>query len=163
LARQPDVGSLDAWVWLFGSGLLSGLLVSFGPALLGIGPVSDQNLALGIPVFALLAVFSCAIFAVCIQGVARLFKGGGACHTLIYVFAAFHAPLMLLASVLPLVPHHRPVLIALYLYWLMLYSVAVQAAHQFSLLKAVGAILLSLVIVSGGFLGLLLLVISLRF
>ena len=160
LARQPNVGSADAWIWLFGSSLLSGLLISLGPALRGAGRGFDHGLALAIPVFAVIAVLSWASFTVCIQGMARLFKGGGTYRTLIYVFAAFNAPLMLLASGLSLVPRSALVLIAFYLYWLMLYSVAVRAAHQFSWIKAAGTVLLSLMLLGGAVLGLTLLAIS---
>ena len=160
LARQPNVGSADAWIWLFGSGLLSGLLISLGPDLLGAGREFDGGLVLAIPVFAVIAVLSWASFTVCIQGMARLFKGGGTYRTLIYVFAAFNAPLMLLASGLSLVPRSALVLIAFYLYWLVLYSVAVRAAHQLSWIKAAGTVLLSLMLLSGAVLGLTLLVVS---
>jgi len=158
LARQPHVGSLDAWIWLFASSFLSGVLVSLGPVFVRARPAFDQGLALA--VFTIIAVLAWAIFAVCIQGIARLFKGGGTYQSLIYVFAAFSAPLMLLASGLSLVPHSGLVLIALYLYWLALYSVAARGAHQFSWLKAVGAVLLSLMLLSGALLGLGLLVVS---
>jgi hypothetical protein len=157
LARQPHVSSLDAWIWLFASSFLSGLFISLGPILVRARPAFDQGLALA--VFTIIAVLAWAIFAVCIQGIARLFKGGGTYQTLIYVFAAFNAPLMLLASGLSLVPHSGLVLIALYLYWLVLYSVAVHGAHQLSWVKAVGAVLLSLMLLSGALLGLGLLVV----
>ncbi len=161
LARQPHVGSLDAWIWLFGSSFLSGLLIS-GPVFVRARPAFDQGLALAITIFAIIAVLAWATFAVCTQGIARLFKGRGTFQSLIYVFAAFNAPLMLLASGLSLTPRSGLVLIALYFYWLVLYSVAVQGAHQFSWMKAVGAVLLSLMLLSGALLGLALLVVSWR-
>ena len=161
LARQPHVGSLDAWIWLFGSSFLSGLLIS-GPVFVRARPAFDQGLALAITIFAIIAVLAWAIFAVCTQGIARLFKGRGTFQSLIYVFAAFNAPLMLLASGLSLTPRSGLVLIALYFYWLVLYSVAVQGAHQFSWMKAVGAVLLSLMLLSGALLGLAVLVVSWR-
>ena len=160
LARQPHVGSLDAWIWLFGSSFLSGLLISLRPVF--VRPAFDQGLALAIPIFAIIAVLAWASFAVCTQRIARLFKGGGTFQSLIYVFAAFNAPLMLLASGLSLTPRSGLVLIALYFYWLVLYSIAVQGAHQFSWMKAVGAVLLSLMLLSGALLGLALLVIAWR-
>jgi len=158
LARQPRISSWDAWIWLFGSSFLSGLLMSLGPVFVRARPAFDLGLALA--VFTIIAVLAWAIFMVCIQGISRLFKGGGTYQTLIYVFAAFNAPLMLLASGLSLVPRSGLGLIVFYLYWLRLYSVAVQAAHQFSWMKAVGAVLLSLVLLSGALLGLGLLLVS---
>ena len=152
LARQPRVGSWDGWIWLVGSSFLSGLLVSLGPVLVHARPASDLGLPLA--AFTMLAVLAWVIFIVCIQQISRLFKGAGAYQTLVYSFAAFNAPLMLLASGLSLVPHSRPGLVLLYLYWLMLYSIAVQAAHQFSWMKAVVAVLLSLMFLGGALLGL---------
>jgi hypothetical protein len=160
LARQRNVGSVDAWIWLFGSSLLSGLLISLGTALPGADRSFDQGLALAIPVFAVIAVLSWAIFAVCIQGVARFFKGGGTYQTLIHVFAAFNAPLMLLTAVVSLIPRSGLVLVAVYLYWLVLYSFAVRAAHEFSWIKAAGTVLLSLMLLGGAAFGLLLLAVS---
>jgi len=157
LARQPHVSSMDAWIWLFASSFLSGLFISLGPILVRARPAFDQGLALA--VFTIIAVLAWAIFSVCIQGIARIFKGEGTYQSLIYLFAAFSAPLMLVTSGLSLVPHSGLVLIALYLYWLVLYSVAVQGAHQFSWMKAVGAVLLSLMLLSGALLGLGLLVV----
>ena len=158
LARHPQVGSRDAWIWLLGSGLLSGVFMSLGSVQARKGAALDSSLALAIAVFALMAVLSWASFAACIQGFARLMKGGGNYRSLIFVFAAFNAPLMLLTSGLSLVPRGGAILMVLYLYWLALYSVAVRAAHQVSWLKAAGAVLFSLAVVSGALFGLMVLV-----
>ena len=151
LAKQPRVGSWDGWIWLAGSSFLSGLLVSVGPILAHARPASDLGLPLA--AFVILAVFAWVIFIVCVQQTARLLRGEGTHPALVYSFAAFSAPLMLLASGLSLVPHSRPGLVLLYLYWLILYSVAVQAAHRLSWVKAVGSVLLSLILLSGVLLG----------
>jgi hypothetical protein len=158
LARHPQVGSRDAWIWLLGSGLLSGVFMSQGSFHVRTGAAMDSSLALAIAVFALMAVLSWASFAACIQGIARLMKGGGNYQSLIFVFAAFNAPLMLLTSGLSLVPRGGAILMVLYLYWLALYSVAVRAAHQVSWLKAAGAVLFSLAALSGALFGLAVLV-----
>lgn len=158
LARHPQVGSRDAWIWLLGSGLLSGVFMSQGSVHVRTGAAMDSSLALAIAVFALMAVLSWASFAACIQGIARLMKGGGNYQSLIFVFAAFNAPLMLLTSGLSLVPRGGAILMVLYLYWLALYSVAVRAAHQVSWLKAAGAVLFSLAVLSGALFGLAVLV-----
>lgn len=160
LARHPQVGSMDAWIWLLGSSLLSGLF-TYLAVYARTGAAMDSSLALSVAIFALMAVLSWASFAACIQGIARLMKGGGRYQSLIFVFAAFNAPLILLASGLSLVPRGGPILTVLYLYWLGLYSVAVRAAHQFSWMKAAGAVLCSLAVLSGTLFGLVVLVFSL--
>jgi hypothetical protein len=81
---------------------------------------------------------------------------------LIFVFAAFNAPLILLASGLSLVPRGDAILMVLYLYWLTLYLVAVQATHQFSWMKAASTVLFSVVVLSGTLFGFGVLVVSLR-
>jgi hypothetical protein len=121
----------------------------------------DSSLALAVAVFALIAVLSWASFAACIQGIARLMKGGGTYQSLIFVFAAFNAPLLLLASGLSLVPRGGAILTILYLYWLGLYSVAVRAAYQFSWIKATGTVLVSLAVLSGTLAALIVLAFSL--
>jgi hypothetical protein len=161
LAHHPQVGSVDAWVWLLGSSLLSGLCISLGSVFARTGATAS-SLALAIATFALIAVVSWACFAACIQAIARLLKGGGQYHSLIFVFAAFNAPLILLASGLSLVPRGDAILMVLYLYWLALYLVAVQATHQFSWMKAASTVLFSVVLLSGTLFGLGVLVVSLR-
>ena len=158
LARHPQVGSSDAWIWLLGSSLLSGLFMAVASAHGRPGAAMDFSLALAVAVFALIAVLSWASFAAFIQGIARLMKGGGNYQSLIFVFAAFNAPLILLGSGLSLVPRGGAILMVLYLYWLALYSVAVRAAHQLSWMKAAGAVLFSLAVLSGALVGLAVLV-----
>jgi hypothetical protein len=162
LAHHPQVGSVDAWIWLLGSSLLSGLCVSLGSFFAPTGVAVAPSLALAIAMFAVIAVVSWACFAACIQAIARLLKGGGRYHSLIFVFAAFNAPLILLASGLSLVPRGDAILMVLYLYWLALYLVAVQATHQFSWMKAASTVLFSVVVLSGTLFGLGVLVVSLR-
>jgi hypothetical protein len=162
LARHPQVGSMDAWMWLLGSSLLGGLFFSLGSVPVRTGAAMNSRLALAIAIFALMAVLSWASFAACIQGIARLMKGRGNYQSLIFVVAAFNAPLILLTSGLSLVPRGGAILMVLYLYWLALYSVAVRAAHQFSWMKAAGAVLFSLAVSSGALFGLVVLVFFLR-
>lgn len=162
LARHPQVGSMDAWMWLLGSSLLSGFFMSLGPVQARTSATMDSRLALAVAIFALMAVLFWASFAACIQGIARLMKGGGNYQSLIFVFAAFNAPLILLASGLSLVPRGGVILMVLYPYWLALYSVAVRAAHQFSWMKAASAVLFSLAVLSGALFGLVIMVFSVR-
>ena len=145
-------------MWLLGSSLLSGVFMSLNSVYARTGAAMDSSLALAVAVFALIAVLSWASFAACIQGIARLMKGGGNYQSLIFVFAAFNAPLLLLASGLSIVPRGGAILTILYLYWLGLYSVAVRAARQVPWLKAAGAVLFSLAVLSGALFGLAVLV-----
>jgi hypothetical protein len=161
LSRHPQVGSRDAWMWLLGSSLVSGVFMSLNSVYARTGSAMDSSLALAVAVFALIAVLSWASFAACIQGIARLMKGGGTYQSLIFVFAAFNAPLLLLASGLSLVPRGGAILTILYLYWLGLYSVAVRAAYQFSWIKATGTVLVSLAVLSGTLAALIVLAFSL--
>jgi hypothetical protein len=71
---------------------------------------------------------------------ARLFKGAGTYRQLAYVFAAFSAPLLIVASILDVIPQTRILLVGLYLYWIALYVVAVRAVNGLSALKAVAAV-----------------------
>jgi hypothetical protein len=161
LSRHPQVGSRDAWMWLLGSSLVSGVFMSLNSVYARTGSAMDSSLALAVAVFALIAVLSWASFAACIQGIARLMKGGGTYQSLIFVFAAFNAPLLLLASGLSLVPRGGAILTILCLYWLGLYSVAVRAAYQFSWIKATGTVLVSLAVLSGTLAALIVLAFSL--
>jgi hypothetical protein len=151
---------MDAWIWLLGSSVLSGAFMTLGSVQARTGAAMDSSLVLPIAIFALMAVLSWASFAACIQGIARLMKGGGNYQSLIFVFAAINAPLILLASGLSLVPRGSAILMVLYLYWLALYSLAVRAAHQFSWIKATGTVLFSLVVLSGTLAGLMVLALS---
>jgi hypothetical protein len=145
-------GARETWIWLFASSLISGLLISLEPLFTGASQTLDFGLALAIPIFAIIAVLVWWLFAGCMHFTARPLKGTGAYANLIYLFAAFSAPLMLLASVLSLVPRSGPLLIGLYLYWLALFVVATQAVHRFSRVRAVVSVLVAL-LVSAALLG----------
>jgi hypothetical protein len=162
LARHPHVGSRDAWIWLLGSSLLSGVFMSLSSVHTRGDVGINSGLVLAVAVFALIAALSWASFAACIQAIARLMKGGGKYQSLFFVFAAFNAPLILLASGLSLVPRGGTILMVLYFYWLALYSVAVRAAHQLSWIKATGTVLVSLAVLSGTLAGLMGLAFSLK-
>jgi hypothetical protein len=154
------VGPRHAYLWLFGSSLISGLLVSLVAFFTRSEPAFGLNLALAILVFAFAATLTCGIFAGLMHLIARLLRGSGAYQKLIHVFAAFNAPLILLAGVLSLVPRNSLVVIVLYLYWLFLYIVSLQAVHHISRLKAIVVVLISLILLGGALLGLGLLSIS---
>jgi hypothetical protein len=162
LARRNHVGPARVCMWLLGSSLICGFLVSVGPILTSRGGF-DRRLIVAIPAFALVAALVLAFFAACIHGVARLLNGKGQYRTLIYLFVAFTAPLMVLAGGLSFLPRTGVFLTALYFFWLALYFVAVRAVHQLSLMKAVGAVMVSLIVLAGGLLGVAVLLIPLRF
>jgi hypothetical protein len=151
--NHASISPRHAYSWLFGSSLISGLLVSLVAFFTRSEPAFGLNLALAILIFALAATLACVIFAGLVHLITRLLRGSGTYQNLITVFAAFNAPLILLAGVLSLAPRSSLVVIALYLYWLFLYSVSIQAVHHVSRLKAIVAVLISLILLGGALLG----------
>ncbi|MEO7911236.1 MAG: hypothetical protein ABIV47_16450, partial [Roseiflexaceae bacterium] len=106
-----------------------------------------------LPVTALIAVCSMAGFVWCTQTVVRIFKGAVTQAPLAYVLAAISAPLLLVASILDQIPAIRSVLIVLYFYWLAQYVAAIRAIHGLSLLQAIEATLLALLMLGVVWLG----------
>jgi hypothetical protein len=143
LGHQPRISAWQAYAWVFIAGMIGGTLNALTPFF---GQPANQRyvdlllLAL-IPVSALLAVGALAAFAFCAQLAARLLKGTGTQRELAYVFAAFSAPLLIVAGILDLFPLTRALLIVLYLYWMALYVVAVHAVNGISRLRAAAAVL----------------------
>jgi hypothetical protein len=158
LIRQPSAAPRHAAAWILVSGLISGGLGSLVPLFSHLAhrePV-DTGLLLAIPAIPVVAVLYWLIFVGCTQWVAHLLKGTGTYQTLAYAFATFSAPLTIAASLLALMPGSGisgiP-LFGLYLYWLALYALAVQAVNQFSRAKAIGSILISLLLLGSAFSG----------
>jgi hypothetical protein len=148
LGQQARVSARRAYTWVFVGGMIGGTINALSPF---IGHPADQRyvdmllLAL-IPVSAILAVGVLAAFAWCTQAVARRLKGSGSQRQLAYVFGAFSAPLLIVASVLDLIPPARVLNFVLYLYWMVLYIVAVRAVNGISRVKATAAVLAGLLI-----------------
>jgi hypothetical protein len=160
LGQQPRISVWQAYAWVFIAGLVGGALNALTPFLTQSGDQRYVDLLLLalIPVSALLAVGALAAFAFCAQLVARLLKGTGTQRELAYVFGAFSAPLLIVASILDLIPQTHILLVVLYLYWMALYVVAVGAVNGISRLRAAGAVLAALLILSLAWLGLALMV-----
>jgi hypothetical protein len=106
----------------------------------------DAGLLVAIPLYALLVVLFWAIFAGSAQLIAQLFRGNGTHKQLSYVFAAFSAPLTIIFSLLSLVPQTGIPQILLYLYWVVLYILAIRAVNQFSFIRALSSGLIALLI-----------------
>jgi hypothetical protein len=156
LGQQPRVSAWKAYMWVFAASMIGGTLNALTPFF---GQPADRRyvdlllLAL-IPVSALLATGALAAFAGCTQLLARLVKGTGTQRELAYVFAAFSAPLLIVASIVDLIPPARALLIVLYLYWMALYVMAVRAVNGISRIKAAMAVLAALLILGLAWLGL---------
>ncbi|HEU5099597.1 MAG TPA: YIP1 family protein, partial [Roseiflexaceae bacterium] len=156
LGQQPRVSAWKAYLWVFAAGMIGGAINALSPFITQPADLRYVDLLLLalIPVSALLAAGALAAFAGCAQVIARLLKGTGTQRELAYVFAAFSAPLLIVASIVDLIPPARVLLIILYLYWMVLYVMAVRAVNGISRLKAAMAVLAALLILGLAWLGL---------
>jgi hypothetical protein len=157
---QQRAGLRHAYLLVFASSLLGGLIESLGPfgsQLIGQGSFDVLLLAM-IPLAALIAVCSLAAFAWCSHFVARLLKGTGAQAQLTYVLAAISAPLLIVVSVVDQLPAARILLVAIYIYWLVQYTQAIRAVHGLGWVKATAAVLLALLMLGVACLGIAFLV-----
>jgi hypothetical protein len=147
LARQHAT-TRSAYSWIVVGSLVGGLGTSVGPLLVQLtqNQSLDVMLLLAIPLYAILVVLFWGMFAGCAQLAARLFRGKGTHRELSYAFATFSAPLIIVFSILSLVPQTGIPLLLLYLYWIVLYIIAIQAVNQFSLLRAIGSGLIALLL-----------------
>jgi Yip1 domain len=160
IVRQSYLSSRAAFMWIFMSALIGGLLASLDPLLAPlVGQESfDTWLLLAIPIYALSVTLFWAIFIGCMTGVARLLKGSGTYIQLARSCAAFSSPLIIAASVLSSIPWNGVLSLCLYVYWLILYTVALQAVHQLSRVRSFGASLISLLLCGCALLGIVLIV-----
>ena len=144
LRVRASISPRIAYGWLFASSLAGGSLISATAPLGRFEPATGASLALAILVFALANTVMGVIFAGCVHGVVRLFRGSGAYRELLGVFAAFNTPLVVLAGLLALASRSGFVLLGVYGYWLFLYSLAIQAVYRVSRVKATGSVLIAL-------------------
>jgi hypothetical protein len=147
-----------AFLWILGSGLISGLILSAGALFRESETAFGADLALAIPIFAFLHTLACVVFAGCVHGVARLLRGRGGYQKLVNVCAAFNAPLALLAGLFALVPRNLFLMLGVYLYWLLLYSLATQVVYGLSWRKAAATVLVALLVLGGAVFGAALLI-----
>lgn len=148
LARQPRASMRSAYTWIAACSLVGGLSTGLNVVLSRLAQDGslDVELLLGILLHALLVVLFWGMFSGCAQLAARLFKGAGTYKELSYAFATFSAPLIVVFSILSLVPQLGIPLLLLYLYWIVLYVLAIKAVNQFSLLRALGSGLIALLL-----------------
>ncbi len=149
LIREPHASAGSAYTWVFISTLISGSIISVVPLVSQWAqqqPV-DMTLLLAIPVTSIVTVLVWGTFVRCTQGIARLLRGGGTYTQAAYASSLFSAPLTVVASILSLIPHTGWLLLCLYIYWCFLYIVAVQAVNQLSWVKAMIAVLISVLLV----------------
>jgi hypothetical protein len=146
LAQAPGATARSAYIWMAIGALVGGLSSGMVTLLVQLTESKpfDAGLLLAIPLYAVLVVLFWAIFAGSAQLIAHLFKGNGTHKQLSYVFAAFSAPLTIIFSLLSLVPQTGIPQILLYLYWIVLYILALRAVNQFSFVRALGAGLIAL-------------------
>lgn len=157
--QSENVGIRHAFLWILVSGVVGGVVNVLG-SLLTPSPQNqyfDLGLLIAIPLLALLIAFQWAIFVTCTHLGARLFKGKGTYGRQAYVFAAFSAPLLITVSVLSVFPRLNALLLIVFIYWFGLYVLGLQAVQQISRLKAFLVVLMTFVILSCVFLGVLLL------
>ncbi len=159
LIREPHASAGSAYTWVFISTLIGGSIISLVPLVSQWAqqqPV-DITLLLAIPVTSIVTVLVWGMFVGCTQGIARLLRGGGTYTKAAYASSLFSAPLTIAVSVLSLIPHTGWLLVCLYIYWCFLYIVAVQAVNRISWIKAVTAVLMSVLLVSCVVLGVMVL------
>ncbi|MCI5167186.1 MAG: YIP1 family protein [Candidatus Electrothrix sp. GM3_4] len=137
LSNDPTVSDNRAYKWLF-----MGWLISF------LSPLVCA------PFIAAIAVICTAIYILLINYAARCLKGTGTYKQLIFVTAAYSAPLAIINGFITyrdeIIPFSGYLLLLLSLYGLILSVIAVKAVYQFSWLKALIANLLPPMILIGG-------------
>jgi hypothetical protein len=160
LLGQQRAGVWRAYLLIFASSVIASLigsLAALGAQLEAQRSLDTLLLAL-IPVTALIATCSLATFGWCAYQIARSLKGSGTYAQLAYVLAAIGAPLSVVASIMDQIPVARIGLIALYLYWLAQYGLAIRAVSGLPRLRAITAMLLTLLLLGIGWLGIAFLV-----
>jgi hypothetical protein len=155
IVQQSLASSRSAMMWIFLSALAGGVLASLDPLF---APLIWQEtfnpwLLPAIPLYALGVTLAWIIFASCLQGLARLLKGSGSYTQLVCTCAVFSCPLIVVASVLSAIPWNGVLSLGLYIYWLILYTVTLQAVHKLARAKALATLLLLLLIGGGMLLG----------
>jgi len=145
--RRSEVerhGALSCGLWVFGAALLAGVLVSVSPAGAQRAPRFDDALALAIVGFAAAAVLMWTGFSAGVHACARTLRGRGRYRALLQASATFHAPLMLLASVVPLLPYSRVLLASMYVSWLALYVLTARRVYGVRWAQGTVAVLMPL-------------------
>lgn len=146
LSQERDIGAARSYAWVLAGALIGAAIQSLPPLeaqLVADGSI-DPLLVAFIPIAALIVAAYLTVFTWCAQRAARLLKGSGSYRQLANLFAAFSAPLLIVASVLDLIPPARLLLVVVYGYWFALYVLAIRAVNGLSAAKALAAALLAL-------------------
>ncbi len=159
IATSPDASPNKAYLWLAISYILTFFVVMlvvfvstsnlYGGSLGNALGSSLIAVICGAPIGAVIGVLVYALEIAIIQWVAKLFKGTGTYSQLIYVFAAFTAPLTLISGVISLfslIPFiglcFSIVSIGLGIYSLVLMVTATKAVNNFGWGEAIGSVFL---------------------
>jgi hypothetical protein len=158
LLRDPNARPSRSVIWLISAGLITGLI---GALTFQLNPQVDQALALleangqfssltqslGIlmlclvPVSGVMNLIGAAIGIGIVHLVADLFGGKGSYSELLYLYAAYSAPVTILSVVLGIIPFVGGCLaLPLGLYNIYLYVLAIRSAHKLDALRAIGII-----------------------
>jgi hypothetical protein len=137
-ASDPRAARNTAYGWVSRMGLVAGLVLGatefFTP---GGEPIAMFGaMCLGPVLAALFALLGFAIQAGLSQFIARAMGGTGSYDQLAYATAAYFAPALLIATVAGMTPFPLLLTIPLWLYQLILNTVAVKAAHRLSWRRA---------------------------
>ena len=138
LIRQPDSSAQTAYIWMAVAGAISGLI-----ALIRHGSV------FGILLTAVYAVLGLMVDAWVVNLFAtKVFKGKGNLSDLLYAFAAFAAPILVVNAILALIPVIGSILsVLLSLFTLVLSVFATQAVYKLTTGKAAGSVLIPAAII----------------
>ena len=162
LLSDPQAIPRRAYLWVVAAALISYAISMAGLALTGtsslsaiqgidtasvLGPSMLLILACGLPVIAVAALLGLIIGAGITQGIAGLLGGAGTYARLVYAVAAFSAPLAIVSSVIGAIPQVNCVGIALLIYQIVLWVVAIAAVNLFGWGKAIGTFVITVVAV----------------
>lgn len=131
-----------ALMWIFVSALAAGVLGSLVALFLRPAEQAyfDLGLLIAIPVLAALTTLSWLAFTAGAFVVGCWLGGTGRFGGLAFSFAACSAPLVVVASLLSALPALAWLSLALYVYWLALFVVAVIAVHRVAAWRALVAV-----------------------
>jgi hypothetical protein len=164
LASSPDANPNKAYLWLALSYIFTVFVVMLGSFVSTStqygGSIGDAlggsliALICAAPIGAVIGVLAYAIETAIIQWVAKLFKGTGTYSQLIYVFAAFTAPISIVSGVISLfslIPFiglcFSIISIGIGIYTLVLMVMAVKGVNKFGWGEAIGSVLLPGIVV----------------
>lgn len=144
LVRQSGIGTQRACGWLFSSSLIGGIFISLQSHFTALDHILAPSFLVAVLLYAMLALVSWLLFALCTQWVASFLHGQGNYTLLLATFATFSAPLTLIITLFSWLPYHQLPILCLYGYWLLLYLLAIKAVNRFSWRRAASTLFLTL-------------------